>query len=165
MTPDTPPPKRHAPKGRLKARPDAQMVMDRALVMDSAGQPIRRQCTAKSKQSGQRCKRFPIRGHHVCKIHGGGTPLVRAMAQANLDALVDPVITRLGQLVSQTEFPSTALSACNSVLDRTGFGVPEPPPSEVSITKIERLVLVIQQKPFSDAATPDRVLSPHHTKP
>jgi GGDEF domain-containing protein len=32
------------------------------------------QCTAKSKQSGQRCKRAAVVGRTVCSIHGGKTP-------------------------------------------------------------------------------------------
>ena len=40
----------------------------------------RRRCTAKAKQTGERCKRAPLRGAEVCKIHGGGAPAVRAAA-------------------------------------------------------------------------------------
>jgi hypothetical protein len=29
------------------------------------------QCTAKSKQSGERCKNFASKGKSVCRIHGG----------------------------------------------------------------------------------------------
>ena len=29
------------------------------------------QCRAKSKQSGQRCKRYTTKGMNVCRIHGG----------------------------------------------------------------------------------------------
>lgn len=32
------------------------------------------QCTATSKQSGQRCKRHAVRGRAVCSMHGGHTP-------------------------------------------------------------------------------------------
>lgn len=32
------------------------------------------QCTAKSKQSGERCKRHAVPGKKVCAIHGGKTP-------------------------------------------------------------------------------------------
>ena len=32
------------------------------------------QCTAKSKQSGERCKNWASRGMKVCHIHGGKTP-------------------------------------------------------------------------------------------
>lgn len=40
-----------------------------------------RQCTATAKQTGVRCKRRPIPGGAVCKIHGGGIPAVKAAAQ------------------------------------------------------------------------------------
>src|SRR5690349_5780100 len=31
-------------------------------------------CTAKSKQSGQRCRKAPMKGQSVCLAHGGGAP-------------------------------------------------------------------------------------------
>lgn len=40
----------------------------------------RRQCTAMSKQSGERCKRAPIKGGTVCAMHGGKAPAVAAAA-------------------------------------------------------------------------------------
>lgn len=45
----------------------------------------REKCTAKSKQSGERCKRYPIRGGTVCAIHGGKTPVVAAAAKRRLE--------------------------------------------------------------------------------
>jgi hypothetical protein len=39
-----------------------------------------RRCHGTSKQSGERCKRPAIIGGTVCKIHGGGSPAVRAAA-------------------------------------------------------------------------------------
>lgn len=55
----------------------------------------RRQCVARSKQSGQRCKRAPIVGGTVCKIHGGGAPQVRAEAarRAGQEALHTAAVT------------------------------------------------------------------------
>lgn len=41
-----------------------------------------RQCTARSKQSGNRCKRAAIRGGTVCSIHGGKNPRVQAAARS-----------------------------------------------------------------------------------
>jgi ribosomal protein L35AE/L33A len=43
-------------------------------------------CTATSKQSGERCKRRPIRGGSVCAMHGGKTPAVVAKAEQRLQA-------------------------------------------------------------------------------
>lgn len=39
------------------------------------------QCTAMSKQSGQRCKRSTVRDRSVCSIHGGKTPRGFALPQ------------------------------------------------------------------------------------
>lgn len=99
-------PKQHAPRGRIKASP-----------MDGVD-PMEGRCTATSKQSGQRCKRWPIPGGHVCVMHGGGSPLVKAKAEQRLAMLVAPAIARLGQLVDQREFPSVAIAAVKDVLDR-----------------------------------------------
>jgi hypothetical protein len=44
------------------------------------------QCTATSKQSGQRCRRRAVPGGSVCKIHGGGTKAARAAGERKLAA-------------------------------------------------------------------------------
>jgi hypothetical protein len=41
-------------------------------------------CTAKSKQSGERCKRRPVPGATVCSMHGGKIPAVAAAAKRRL---------------------------------------------------------------------------------
>lgn len=43
-----------------------------------------RRCSAKSKQSGERCKRAPIVGGTVCVMHGGKAPAVQAAAEARV---------------------------------------------------------------------------------
>ena len=45
------------------------------------------QCTAKSKQSGQRCKRPAIKGGTVCFVHGGAAPAVKAKAARNMEEI------------------------------------------------------------------------------
>lgn len=76
-------------------------------------------CTATSKGRGEQCRRSAIPGGRVCRYHGGAAPQVKAKALERLMALQHPAITRLGQLVDQTEFPSTAMAAVKDVLDRT----------------------------------------------
>lgn len=46
-----------------------------------------RRCTAKAKQTGERCKRAGVPGTEppVCKIHGGGAPQVEAKAKRRLE--------------------------------------------------------------------------------
>ncbi len=107
-----PPPKRHAPKGRLKADPIQGIHPMRG------GKPAgARGCTAHTR-SGALCAGIAISGGVVCRMHGGAAPQVKLAAQERLAMLVDPAILRLGQLVDQTEFPSVAIAAVKDVLDR-----------------------------------------------
>ncbi len=124
-----PPPKRHAPKGRLKANP-----------LD-VGQPMNPTCRATNRQ-GKRCGRAPIPGGAVCYYHGGAAPQVKLAAEVRLALLVAPAITRLGQLVDQTEFPSVAIAAVKDVLDRN-MGKPK---EQLKVTGADDGPLVIVVK-------------------
>lgn len=55
------------------------------------------QCTAKSKQSGDRCKRHASPGHNVCHIHGGKTPSGMALPQTKHGRYSKHLPTRLGE--------------------------------------------------------------------
>lgn len=85
--------------------------------MDS-GQPLERQCKARSKQSGQRCKRHAIHGGVVCVMHGGGAPHVKEAARIRLAELVSPAIKRLSELLRQKADRKVALGAARDILDR-----------------------------------------------
>lgn len=102
----------YAPRGRIKARVGGDDLMDAVRLMDA------RQCTATSKQSGQRCKRRPHPGARVCVIHGAGAPHVKAAAAARIEALRAPAIAYLAYLLGQREYPSAGLGAAKDVLDR-----------------------------------------------
>ena len=54
-----------------------------------------RQCVGTSKQSGERCRRAPIKGGTVCKIHGGGSSKVKAAADRRLaeEEMASAVVT------------------------------------------------------------------------
>lgn len=89
------------------------------------------QCKARSKQTKNRCKRPAIPGGTVCRFHGGGAPQVAAKAKERLAALVDPAITRLGELLEQRKNDPVALAAAKDILDRAGHKAPakvEPTP-------------------------------------
>lgn len=102
-------PRKHAPRGPIKARDPM-----------TGGHPMAggQRCHAHSR-SGAQCKQPAIHGGAVCRYHGGAAPQVQASAQARLLALQFPAIARLGQLVEQTDYPSTAYQAARDVLDRT----------------------------------------------
>lgn len=101
-----------APSGNSAISPTSLMDIPR---------PMERQCTAKSKQSGVRCKRRPIPGGHVCVMHGGKTPGAIASAKARLALLVDPAILRLATLIDLKGEPGINMAAVRDVLDRNGF--------------------------------------------
>jgi hypothetical protein len=63
----------------------------------------RRQCTATSKQSRERCKRVAIAGGTVCVMHGGKSPVVAAAAARRLEAAeLTQEVARLGLVVTTT---------------------------------------------------------------
>jgi hypothetical protein len=104
----------------------------------------RRQCTATSKQSGVRCKRRPIRGGFVCKIHGGGSPQVKQKAEERLREMIDPALAKLLKLVQQDKVPAVALGAVRDVLDRNQVGTEKPAAPQVNVnvfTKVERVIV------------------------
>lgn len=102
--------RKHAPRGRIKARPDDPL---------EGPDPLEGICTAKSKRSQVRCKKPAIAGGTVCRMHGGSAPQVKLKAQERLAAFQDRAIDRLMQLAEQKEYPSTAFAAVRDVLDRT----------------------------------------------
>lgn len=83
----------------------------------------RAQCVAKSKQSGQRCKRAPIPGGTVCVMHGGKSPAVAASARARLAAEVLPSLTTLATIRDKKSADDAdRIRASVALLDRAGFG-------------------------------------------
>lgn len=76
------------------------------------------QCVAMSKRSRTRCRRAPIPGGTVCKMHGGGAPQVKAAAAKRLDELRPLAIRRLEWLMQQSDHPSVMYQAVKDVLDR-----------------------------------------------
>lgn len=80
----------------------------------------RRLCGA-HRSNGESCHAPAMAGQRVCYRHGGASPQARQAARLRLMDLVDPAITRLAQLVANTEDERVLLDAINSVLDRTGY--------------------------------------------
>ncbi len=128
---------KHAPRGPVKAKPTD--LMDTARVMDTP----RPQCTAKSKQSGERCKRRPHPGATVCVIHGAGSPQVKASARERLMALQPLAIQTIHSLMQRDEYPTVQLGAAREVFDRTEG----KPAQALAITGADNGPLVIEWKP------------------
>lgn len=77
-----------------------------------------RQCTAKAKKTGNRCKRAPIPGGTVCVMHGGAAPQVRNAATRRIIELRD---LASGLLVKQLRAgevsPRTALATFTAMYE------------------------------------------------
>jgi F0F1-type ATP synthase epsilon subunit len=56
---------------------------------------MKNQCSATSKQSGERCRRPPITGGSVCRMHGGAAPQVLAKAAERMREARDMALERL----------------------------------------------------------------------
>lgn len=64
------------------------------------------QCTAKSKQSGSRCRRAAIPGGSVCWMHGGASPATRAAAQRRLEDI--RLNGEIGAMLAELDLPERA---------------------------------------------------------
>lgn len=73
------------------------------------------------KKDGTPCKKNPIKGATVCRVHGGAAPQVRKRAQERLQAAADILMAQLLKIASSAESEAVRLSAVNSALDRAGY--------------------------------------------
>lgn len=78
-----------------------------------------RQCTARTR-AGVRCRRYPIAGGTVCRVHGGAAPQVKRAAQLRLLELIAPAIGTLAREMMQAPQSADRQRAANSILDRAG---------------------------------------------
>lgn len=118
--------------------------------------PEHRQCKAKSKHTGERCKKYAIDGGTVCKFHGGRSPAAQAKAaervrtreiQAEAAAVLaheglEPVEDPLGELsrLAQSAVKlSDALGArVNALGDLEHFGDKYAPTLKAEVQMYER---------------------------
>lgn len=83
--------------------------------------PMPEKCIGHLK-NGNRCKRSPIKGATVCRVHGGAAPQVRAKAQQRLMEGVLPLLAKLYQLATDEKVPpAVRLAAIKDFLDRAGL--------------------------------------------
>lgn len=94
---------------------------------------MERQCTAHSKQSAKRCKRYAIPGGGVCTMHGGKAPQVKTAARARILAMVDPALGVLETLLRKSKHDPTRLNAIKEILDRAGLATKQQ--IEISVEK------------------------------
>jgi hypothetical protein len=106
------------------------------------------QCTARSKRTGQRCKRPSSLGSNVCRAHGSAAPQTRAKAQRRLAQASDVLVQRLLSLALDGDTPdNVALSAIIAALDRAGISVKTAATVEVTVRPFERVFDAITAGP------------------
>lgn len=99
---------------------------------------MKSQCIAKAKGTGERCRRSPIAGGTVCRVHGGAAPAVKAkalqrqalqsvtadaraiLAVEDVEPLGDPVLVLAG-LAARLSATERALAARVNALDRLSY--------------------------------------------
>lgn len=98
-----------------------------------------RRCTAKSKQTGNRCGLASVPGLNVCKFHGGGTQASKDKARR----IIGEAAKTAAQVMVDMMFDKTAphnvrISAAKDLMDRAGL----KPEEKVSLTlsKFEQAV-------------------------
>lgn len=78
-------------------------------------------CTAK-RSNGQPCANFAINGSHVCRIHGGAAPQVRARAQVRILMASDLAARKLIEMLSNPRVADNIkLAAAKDLLDRANL--------------------------------------------
>jgi hypothetical protein len=70
-----------------------------------------RQCTAKSKRTGERCRRWSLAGRHVCMMHGAGTRVRQARTPKDGRPRRDPTCAALKHGRYASRVPDTLAQA------------------------------------------------------
>ena len=94
-------------------------------------------------REGKPCIRPVVRGHTVCRSHGGGQIL--AAAQRRLLDAIDPTINRLITVIETSKHDPSVVSACKDLLDRAGL----KPADKLQVEAVE--VLDPGREALSDA--------------
>ena len=100
-----------------------------------------RQCTAKSKSSGGRCKNAPIPGGTTCRYHGGSAPQVQKAARQRLLEAADPAAARMIELLYSDD-ERIAFGAAKDLLDRSG----NKWPTEVKIESADDAARILRDE-------------------
>ena len=95
-------------------------------------------CTAHSARTGNPCRAWAVRGATVCEAHGGMAPQVLRSARARREALIEPSIDAIEQLVESADSEQVRLAAARDVLDRTGYRATEQVQVEVAVKLLDR---------------------------
>jgi hypothetical protein len=83
-----------------------------------------RRCTAHSSRTGEQCKNVAIKGHNVCRFHGGAARQIKQAARTRLDNAADRMARELLGFALAGETEHLRLIAIRDALDRIGITKP-----------------------------------------
>jgi hypothetical protein len=78
-----------------------------------------RRCTAHSSRTGEQCKNVAIKGHNVCRYHGGAAKQIKRAAQTRLDNAAEVMAKQLLGIALSADSEAVKLAAVKDALDRT----------------------------------------------
>lgn len=78
-----------------------------------------RRCTAHSSRTGEQCKNVAIKGHTVCRYHGGAAKQIKRAAQTRLDNAAEVMAKQLLGIAMSADSEAVKLAAVKDALDRT----------------------------------------------
>lgn len=85
-------------------------------------------CSGTSNTTGERCKKWSLRGTTVCRSHGGALPTVRETAEAVVESarmelmgMADDAVEVIRDLMKAGVADQVRLKAAENVLNRTGI--------------------------------------------
>lgn len=98
-----------------------------------------RRCTAKSKQSGNRCGLASVPGLDVCKFHGGGTQASKEKARRIIMEAAQGAAMAMVHMVSDKTAPhNVRVTAAKDIMDRAGLKAEEK--VSLTLSKFEQAV-------------------------
>lgn len=83
-----------------------------------------RRCTAHSSRTGEPCKNAAIKGHNVCRYHGGAAPHIKQAARIRLENAADLMAKQLLGIALTADSDGVKLAAIRDALDRAGLKAP-----------------------------------------
>lgn len=92
-----------------------RMCRGKVKLRDAAGEYLR---DSEGNVLTRPCKCHAIKGGWVCPRHGGSAPQVKAKAEKRLNAMLEPSLIRMNELMHQDEHLPTALAAAMAVQNR-----------------------------------------------
>mgnify|MGYP003594369810 CR=1 FL=1 len=122
-------------------------------------------CSSNSTTTGERCKRWSLRGTTVCVFHGGQLPSVRDHAEAVVDAarmrlmgLADAAVDVMEDLIQTSSNEAIRLKAAENVLNRVGIRDSVDVNIEVTHTESAALTIAERLKAIRGRAEPEEIV-------